>query len=176
MTIEALLERIAVALEKRNAVLTAPLVVSAADVIAEATKPVPGNTSPAPEAPKNKGGRPRKTTVTEEEKKTATEAEIVSPKSPPDVQKPQPAPADAPPTASTSADKPATVDEIRDLLGKYRTKFHAQDKEGGTSKTQDELEKFTATILRGGVGVRALKDIPAEHFGAVRDYFTKVIA
>lgn len=176
MTIEVLLERIAVALEKRNTMGVEGLVKEVTklnDKLGE--KPVPGNNLPAPkeaEKPKKPRGRPAK--MTEDEKKSATDAEIVV--------KPDPTATIMTSTSTSTSSqtsetaKPATVDELRDLMGKYRAKFHAQDKEGGTSKTQDELEKFTATILRGGVGVRALKDIPAEHFGAVRDYFSKVIA
>lgn len=156
MTIEAILERIAVALEKRS-------------------EPVSADVA-GPNKPTTKG-KPRKGSTTAEEKAGATEAELVPPQ--PTVAAGSTAPATAlpstasaavstpvvtpdPPAAVTKVDTKVTLEALRAAVQAYRARKYPGDPQA-TEKVQEDL--FTL------VSVRRLGDIKGEDYVKVVEAF-----
>lgn len=148
MTIESILERIAVALERRSAM-------DIATVVTETKALVDKLEEKDAKAPV----KARKAKVTDEEKKTATDAEVVK-----ETKKEVAA------EAKKAESKKIDVADLRAVMQAYREKKYPGDKEG-TSKSQGDLEKFTETLLGEKKGVRRLADLPVEIYQAVLDNF-----
>lgn len=157
MTIESLMERIAVAFERMANALD---LANKSEVTSEA--PVKSVTK----------GKPRKGSTTAEEKSAATDAVVVpaSGSTEPDSAQPSTASAAAstpavtpdPPADVVKVDTKITLEVMRGAVQAYRAKKYPGDPLA-TEKVQDELEKL--------VGVRKLGDIKGEDYAKVVEAF-----
>jgi len=148
VSLEAILERIAVALEKRNAMDVRTVVTETSKLVdkieekdAKAAKKAADKAAKkaaeAPESPKAK--EPAATTATD-----AAAGSTTTPDSVPASAKPE-APADSPKKA-----KKLTVDDLRAVMQKLRDAKYPNDKQG-TVLCQDLLEKQFGSRTLGGL-------------------------